>query len=367
MRDCLFLPADTPPGLSADSLLYWQAVDGQGRSLRLAECASVLGTRELALVLPMEQASACLVSLPTQKARWLRQALAYAVEEALAEDVEALHLALGSVQEDGRHPVRIIRRSLLQGWLASLAEAGLRIGAIYLDADLLWASGSELLVDESRVLLASDDGLRLALRRDDWPALQARLPALRPCTEAAPWAQLLNAQSQAIDLAQGELALVQPASSRAWRPVAAVLVSWLCLQWLFDLGQGLYLQYQGDQYAQASEQLYRELFPEDRRIVRLRAQFDQHLAAAGAQQQEQLLSRLQPLIEPLQAASGVQVQQLDYQAAEGSLALQVQASDFAGLELLRERLQAQGLQVEMGSAGRDEQGVSARLLIGGDA
>ena len=72
MRDCLFLPADTPPGLSADSLLYWQAVDGQGRSLRLAECASVLGTRELALVLPMEQASACLVSLPTQKARWLR-------------------------------------------------------------------------------------------------------------------------------------------------------------------------------------------------------------------------------------------------------------------------------------------------------
>lgn len=56
MRDCLFLPADTPPGLSADSLLYWQAVDGQGRSLRLAECASVLGTRELAdgrLVCPL--------------------------------------------------------------------------------------------------------------------------------------------------------------------------------------------------------------------------------------------------------------------------------------------------------------------------
>ena len=64
--------------------------------------------------------------------------------------------------------------------------------------------------------------------------------------------------------------------------------------------------------------------------------------------------------------SRVQVQQLDFNAERGDLALNLQASDFSALESLRTRLQEAGLAVDMGSASREDNGVSARLVIGGN-
>ncbi|MNF99303.1 GspL periplasmic domain protein [compost metagenome] len=61
----------------------------------------------------------------------------------------------------------------------------------------------------------------------------------------------------------------------------------------------------------------------------------------------------------------MRVQQLDFSETRGDLALQVQAPGFDALERLRERLIGSGLSVQMGSASRDQSGVSARLVIGG--
>ena len=85
----------------------------------------------------------------------------------------------------------------------------------------------------------------------------------------------------------------------------------------------------------------------------------------GAQQQ------LLQLLDQAAAAIGeegaqVQVQQLDFSAERGDLALNLQASDFSALESLRTRLQEAGLAVDMGSASREDNGVSARLVIGGN-
>lgn len=75
MNDCLFLPANCGAELSTAPALYWQPANGPGLALSWAACANELAGRSLALVLPMEVVSACAVQLPTQKARWLRQAL----------------------------------------------------------------------------------------------------------------------------------------------------------------------------------------------------------------------------------------------------------------------------------------------------
>ena len=57
--------------------------------------------------------------------------------------------------------------------------------------------------------------------------------------------------------------------------------------------------------------------------------------------------------------------QLDYNQDRGDLALQVQAMDFATLETLRRRLGDAGQSVQLGSASREGDGVSARVVIGG--
>src|SRR5690606_1680212 len=113
---CIFLP---PAALGEVDPQLEVARVQSGRVERLAfseALAAVAGGWRL--VLPVEAVTVCAVRLPTQKARWLRQALPFAVEELLAEDVDQMHLALGGALADGRHRVYALRRAWLAQWLA---------------------------------------------------------------------------------------------------------------------------------------------------------------------------------------------------------------------------------------------------------
>ncbi|WP_037045307.1 type II secretion system protein GspL, partial [Pseudomonas sp. BAY1663] len=140
--DCLFLPADCPARLIAETRVYWLPKDEPGRWQALGECSAA---GAISLVLPAEVCSFFAVNLPTRKARWMQQALAYAAEELLAENVDELHLALGEVLADGRQRVVAIGRQRLGDWLAQLRELGLPVVAIHVDADLLPRKATQLL------------------------------------------------------------------------------------------------------------------------------------------------------------------------------------------------------------------------------
>ncbi|MGZ2154045.1 type II secretion system protein GspL [Acinetobacter baumannii] len=141
---------------------------------------------------------------------------------------------------------------------------------------------------------------------------------------------------------------------------------WLVLQWGFTLVQAWQLQREGDRYAAQSAELYRQLFPEDRKLINLRAQFDQHLAdSASSGGEGQLLGLLGQAATVIGGEPTVSVEQLDFSAARGDVALQVRAPGFDVLERLRSRLSESGLAVQLGSASRDGSTVSARLVIGG--
>jgi len=115
-----------------------------------------------------------------------------------------------------------------------------------------------------------------------------------------------------------------------------------------------------------SRALYTELFPDDRRIVNLRAQFDEHIGQrSGAS--SGFMRLLDKVAQAMAEGIPVSISQLDYNEARGDLALQVRASDFATLEQLRQRLSESGESVQMGSASRDGDMVSARVVIGGSA
>ena len=68
-----------------------------------------------------------------------------------------------------------------------------------------------------------------------------------------------------------------------------------------------------------------------------------------------------------EAKSPLTVVQVDYSQIRGDLALQIRAKDFAELEQLRQRLVEGGLKVQLGSASREEQGITARVVLGGGA
>ena len=373
----VFLPPAACAGAQADLPVQWVG-DGVSETLAFSDAQAQLDSSWI-LVLPVEAVTSCAVNLPTRKARWLRQALPFAVEELLAEEVELMHLALGEPLADGRHRVFALRRSWLAGWLALCPTAP---QAIVVDADLLPGPGTTLLPLHGRWLLGGENVARMALQAQDWPQLSPlcaqpqnawcdpRHPAPQPVDEsitvADPFVWLAQ-QPLRNNLAQGEFA-VQSSSSQwqRWRPLLGLVGMWLVLQWGFNLAQGWHLQRQADEYAAASAALYKELFPQDSKLVNLRAQFDQHLQAGAGSGQTRLLGLLAQVSGALAAEGGqVQISQVDFSEVRGDLAMQVQAVGFAELERLRERLQDSGLAVQLGSASREGAGVSARVVIGG--
>ncbi|QNH05052.1 type II secretion system protein GspL [Pseudomonas sp. B11D7D] len=374
----IFLPPEACHDLSAELPVMQVTADGS-RAMSLAEALVDLPAH-WQLVLPVEAVTACAVQLPTQKARWMRQALPFAVEELLAEDVELMHLALGEQLADGRHRVYALRASWLRECLALFAAQPPQ--TIRVDADLLPHQGSQLLWLHSRWLLGGEAPWRLALQREDWSVLAGRCPsphiASAPAGQALPESvdevrlleeahQWLVRQHAGVDLAQGEFALRQSGDGwLRWRPLAGVLALCLVLQWGFNLAQGWYLQREANAYAASSEALYRELFPQDSKLINLRAQFDQHLAQSTGSDSP-VLGLLAEVAAALHAEGTpqVQVNQLDYSATRADMSLQLQAPGFAELEGLRECLEAAGLSVQMGSASREAEGVSARVVIGG--
>ncbi|MNF46597.1 Type II secretion system protein L [compost metagenome] len=375
---CIFLPVAACNQVDAElEVVLWQ---GGSRRLPFARALEEV-VAPWRLILPVEAVTCCAVRLPTQKGRWLRQALPFAVEELLAEDVEHFHLGLGGALADGRHRVFAVRRTWLAGWLELAGKLGPAPAAIQVDADLLPEQGTQLIWLEQRWLLGGEGSTRLSFEEQDWPYLRDACPA--PRTGHAPverqtlegldeWREEGDphgwlAAQKGSDLAQGEFTLKEERQRWSrWKPLLGLVGLWLVLQWGFNLAQAWQLQRQGDTYAAANEALYRELFPQDSKLVNLRAQFDQHLAEGAASGQGRLLALLGQAAQALIAEGAqVRVQQLDFSEIRGDLALQVQAPGFDALERLRERLIGSGLSVQMGSASRDESGVSARLVIGG--
>lgn len=373
----VFLPPAACVGAQAD-LPVQRVAGGVSDSLLFSDAQAQCGGNWV-LVLPVEAVTACAVNLPTRKARWLRQALPFAVEELLAEDVELMHLALGEQLADGRHRVFAVRRSWLASWLALCATPP---QAIAVDADLLPGPGSALLPLHGRWLLGGENVARMAVQVQSWPQLSPlcaqpqvawcgpQQSPLQPIDEvkavAEPFVWLAQ-QPLRNNLAQGEFAGQSACGQwQRWRPLLGLVGLWLVLQWGFNLAQSWHLQRQADQYASASAALYKELFPQDSKLINLRAQFDQHLQAGAGGGQTRLLGLLAQVSGAL-AAEGrqVQISQVDFSEARGDLALQVQAPGFAELERLRERLEGGGLAVQLGSASREGSGVSARVVIGG--
>ena len=114
-------------------------------------------------------------------------------------------------------------------------------------------------------------------------------------------------------------------------------------QLAFDGAQAWLLNQQAAGYRQANEAIYKGLFPQERRIVDLKAQFDQHLRQGSSA--TQLQSLLAAVAEAIPATAEVQLRGMHYQAGQGELLLQLQG-EHSALQGLQQGLQARQLRVK---------------------
>ncbi len=119
----------------------WVVLDSAGHRLSavergsLEEAAAAASNRRVLLLVSGLDAVRMQSSLPVRSAARLRQMLPYSLEEAVAEDVERLHFAIGSEDDSGNIPVTMVARERMKAWLEDCERAGLRPERMYSESD----------------------------------------------------------------------------------------------------------------------------------------------------------------------------------------------------------------------------------------
>jgi general secretion pathway protein L len=364
MKTWLYLTAE---GLNAPCAKWpccvWSPT-GERRRLPLHEAAGELNGRPVDVLLPMEMCS-WLRSDPSPSRRQPRpQALAFAIEEQLSENLEALHISIGPRDHQHRYPLMVTERGRFRALLALLAEQGIDTRAVHVDADLFCENQASGVRWFGRWLLGGGLSARLSLSPGALMTLKPGLPEdiqwldeELDCPGIDEW--ILNANGRPIDLLQGEFR--RRRRPLPWRGASAAILGLLVLTWAFSDARVRFLESETQLLYAQSEQRFRSLYPGQERIVDLAAQF-QALQSRRGQSQDTQVARLTRLTEQVIGASNVEVQRIDFREGEG-WKIQLTANSFVELEQLRERGQQNGLPVTLGSASKQNNRVLAILTL----
>jgi general secretion pathway protein L len=121
----------------------------------LSLAAAVARSARVVAVAPSAQILLAEPELPPGSGVKLVRAVPFALEEHLTEDIDQLCFALGRRRPDGRTPVAVVSRSVLQGWISQLEAVDIEPTALYADISLvpenpgqtvLWLEKSRLAV-----------------------------------------------------------------------------------------------------------------------------------------------------------------------------------------------------------------------------
>jgi general secretion pathway protein L len=403
MRNTLLLRPDP----AADGW-RWLQLDDNGRpqggtgSGSLQDAAAAANGLRAVVLAPGIECLLATVRIPGHSRKKLLQAVPYALEEQVSDEVENLHFAVAAVAEDGAWPVAVISRRYMETLQQQVAEAGLDVQQVIpeLLAVPYQDNATSVLLDNELALVRTGPaagyavdtenlGLLLTLREDtdaDQP-----LPALRvfamPGTvlpEQIEYDGEVTLEPYAGDplevLAQGldasPINLLQGRFSRAaewgqalrpWRATAALLLAGIVVSNV-AMGIDYYrLSRESAQLRAQIEETFKTALPEVRRIVNPRVQMQQQLdkLQRGSGGGADFLTLLAQSAAVLKGRQGVDVTAATFRA--GRLDVDLTVSDLQLLDQLKQALmQNSSLEVEIQSAttGTDQR-VQGRLRIQG--
>ena len=116
----------------ADPTVEWIVADDNGTrrsapsSGTLEEAAAEVRGRPVIVLVPAVETLTTTVDLPVRSRARLDAALPYALEEQVADEVDAMHFAAGERRASGVRPVAAVARGTLDAWLARFDEAGIQ-------------------------------------------------------------------------------------------------------------------------------------------------------------------------------------------------------------------------------------------------
>lgn len=374
--------------------------------LRAHDLRALASGKSVQVLVPTTDVLLTRVQLPKASASRLAKAIPYALEEWVAEDVEALHFAF-TVERDGI-AVAVVARSTLDTWLQHLRSAGIEPKALIPDVLAIarvpntWSMLTEertALVrtgehagfsTELEALHGSLDAALLEAKQqppvqlhlydvtDQWseerlaqglsmtpPPITYKRVELKDEPSTSPFkAEHL---ASGLNLLQGTYAPRGDAKHRwsPWRFSAALVVLLLIALAANEVNERGELRAATEQIDARLEALFRNTFPETRRIVNPMAQMKQELRALRVRRSSARGDFLQLLAEvgvSLKTLGGIRLESLDYQ--NGRLDVDLIVRDVQALDELKRTLRSQPkLITDILSATAGDNGVRSRIRI----
>ena len=160
------LVTDDPTLSAGTGLAEWTVVDAAGACVLapaagpLASAADLCSGRRIVVLVPAVRVLRTRVEVPVKGASRIAQALPFALEDLMAEDVEELHFVAGMRFADEQVAVAVVRREWMDAWQAQLGAAGIAPQALYADSDgvLDIAGTSTLILEQQHALLRDPAG-----------------------------------------------------------------------------------------------------------------------------------------------------------------------------------------------------------------
>lgn len=404
---------------AADDAAAWVVTDAQGQRLAgmqrgpLSLASAMVSNRRVVALVSGSDVLLTEPELPVRGGSRLQQVVPFALEDSLADDVESMHFAVGKRTGRPGTPVAAVAGERMRAWTGQIADAGLRVDALYADTSLLPANPGQIVValegslvrvrrpDAMPVTLpgnpladaltiagaldpdpaiASTQHLLVYAPQSEWPAWQAETEALveRCATlrvQILPdgllplLAQQLASETagdEPINLLQGPFGRQTGFSANwsVWR-TAAVLAGVLLVTHLAAEGLELWrLKSAEKRNAVAIEQVFHQALPEARNVTNPRQQMEGRLGLGRSSGTKAgLLESLGALGGAMTQVPSTSLSSMSYR--DTILDLKLSAPDVASLDQITKLVTQRGFTASL--EGTNQQGAQfeGRLQIRG--
>lgn len=408
--------------LNAASQIVWHVFDdtallrgGTSALSALTEATrAYFDSGETLVLVPGELVLLAAVRIPSRQMRQIKQALPYMVEEIIADNIEDVHLALPAFkpEENAAMPVAVVRHHLLIDWLDQLYQHGIKPDWMYPDSlTVPWRLHSRsFFVNGERIIIRSERFgaqiffksqmaayLQLLHRQfaadelgavpryivsggadsaDNARALQqvvatefgveVDLAEYAESSDEVLATEALRARDESINLLQGGYAVQRQDTGTQWLRTAKFAAAALAIYAGVTAASGLWYSWRARDVEQQTFSFYRELFPQERRVVSPKKQMLAHMGGSA------VTSSPLPLLTKaalgmrsslLSNNGAMQLDELRYNQKSDDLQVQLRTPTLDSLDKIKQQLNGVGLQVDITSASQRGQETVGRLHL----
>ncbi|WP_339668005.1 type II secretion system protein GspL [Dasania marina] len=359
------------------------------------------------IIIPNDAVLLARVDIPSRNPRHIKQALPFAIEEFISEELENVHMALPQDWDasHGKIDVAIIKHSLLISWLDLLHHHQLIPQTMVVDTLCIPIEPQHhsVLFEGDKILLRLGLYHGVCCESVDFNTLYSQLIAAELDENALPLLHCLYSQSSeqsvAIDyqgpqqdshyqessseilavnmLKQGtaNINVLQGGYKQGqddtntwlvWRPAAIAAAASVALFVLVHVASASYFSWQAERIQQESVRYYKQLFPNERRVVSPKRQLQNHLRLISSGESGAFLATLAAIaaeFKPYTQSGQITVKQLAFSQDNRLLRFELSSQTIEQLDNLKQQFSAIGIKAVIGSARAQENTVISNMTV----